>query len=134
MVTMARIDAPLRRAPGFTMIELLVVLAIVALLLTIAMPRYFNSVEAAKESALVQTLRASRDAIDHFYSDKGRYPDSLEELVDLKYLRAVPMDPVLESSTGWVLVAPSGQVKGLVQDLKSAAPGTNRDGKSFGDL
>lgn len=119
---------------GFTMIELLVVLAVVALLLTIAVPRYFHSVELAKESALVQTLKASRDAIDHFYSDKGRYPDSLDELVELKYLRAVPVDPVLESSTGWVLVPPGGQGRGLVQDIRSTAPGNNRDGKSFGDL
>ena len=116
------------------MIELLVVLAIVALLLTIAMPRYFNSVEAAKESALVQTLKVSRDAIDHFYSDKGRYPDSLEELVDRRYLRSMPVDPMLDSSTGWVLVPPQGEAKGLVKDIKSAAPGNNHDGKSFGDL
>ncbi len=123
-----------RGTRGFTMIELLVVLAIVALLLTIAMPRYFNSVQAAKESALVQTLKASRDAIDHFYSDKGRYPDSLDELVDQRYLRSMPVDPVLESATAWVLVPPNGQTKGLVQDIKSAAPGNNRDGKPFGDL
>jgi len=122
------------RIRGFTLIELLVVLAIVALLLTIALPRYFNSLEAARESALVQTLRASREAIDRFYSDKGRYPDSLQELVDKRYLRTLPVDPMLENTNAWIIVAPSAEAKGMVQDLRSGAPGTNRDGKPLGDL
>ena len=116
------------------MIELLVVLAIVALLLTIALPRYFNSLEVAKESALVQTLRASREAIDHFYSDKGRYPDSLQELVDKRYLRSLPVDPMLENTTAWIIVPPNAEAKGLVQDIRSGASGTNRDGKPWGEL
>ena len=133
----SRLAARLERragAPGFTMIELLVVLAIVAMLLTIAMPRYFSSVDAAKESALIQTLTASRNAIDHFYSDKGRYPDSLQELVDKRYLRSLPMDPILGNTSEWLLVAPQSDVKGLVQDIRSSAPGKNRDGKPFIDL
>ena len=136
MVKRAALVAMRSRRPraGFTLIELMVVLAIVALLLTIAMPRYFQSVDAARESALVQTLKASRDAIDNFYRDKGRYPDSLQELVDAKYLRALPKDPITESSTNWALTPPQGEAKGLVQDLKSTAPGVSRDGKPFGEL
>ena len=136
MVRRAAAVAMRSRRPrlGFTLIELMVVLAIVALLLTIAMPRYFQSVDAARESALVQTLKASRDAIDNFYRDKGRYPDSLQELVDAKYLRALPKDPITESSTNWALTPPQGETKGLVQDLKSTAPGVSRDGKPFGEL
>ena len=135
MVSPAHKSRPWHRIPpGFTLIELLVVLAVVALLLTIAMPRYFGSVEAAKESALVQTLKVTRDAIDHFYADKGRYPDSLEELVDQKYLRSMPVDPMVDSSTGWVLVPPSSEQKGLLRDIRSTAPGIGRDGKSFTDL
>ena len=123
-----------RRRAGFTLIELLVVLAIVALLLTIAMPRYFQSVDAARESALVQTLKASRDAIDNFYRDRGRYPETLQELVDAKYLRALPKDPITDSTSTWVLTPPQGDIKGQVQDIKSAAPGIARDGKPFGEL
>jgi general secretion pathway protein G len=119
---------------GFTLIELLVVMAIVAMLLTIAMPRYFSSVDTARESALVQTLKASREAIDNFQRDRGRYPDNLQELVDLKYLRSVPRDPLTESTTTWVLIPPQGDAKGLVYDLKSAAPGVARDGRPFADM
>lgn len=121
-------------ARGFTLIELMVVMAIVALLITIAMPRYFASVDAARESALVQTLKATRDAIDRFQQDKGRYPDTLQELVDTRYLRALPRDPLTESTTTWVLVAPPAEQKGLVYDIKSAAPGSGRDGRAFGEL
>jgi general secretion pathway protein G len=122
------------RVRGFTLIELMVVMAIVALLVTIAMPRYFASVDAARESALVQTLKATRDAIDRFQQDKGRYPDTLQELVDTRYLRALPRDPLTESTTTWVLVAPPAEQKGLVYDIKSAAPGSGRDGRPFGEL
>lgn len=122
------------RPQGFTLVELLVVLAIVALLLTIAAPRYFASLEAAKDAALVQTLRNTRSAIDHFYGDKGRYPESLDELVEKRYLQALPLDPILESAQSWLLLAPDDDSKGRVRDLKSTAPGVNQDGRLFSEL
>jgi general secretion pathway protein G len=136
MVTRSRIFAFVRmgRRKGFTLVELLVVLAIVALLLTIATPRYFRSLELARESALTQTLRASRDAIDRFYGDKGRYPESLEELVETRYLRSLPMDPIVESATAWAIVPPIGEVKGQVQDIKSTAPGQSLEGQPFSEF
>lgn len=119
---------------GFTLIELLVVMAIVALLLTLALPRYFQSIDASKETVLVENLRVARDAIDKFYSDTGRYPDSLEELVEKKYLRSMPYDPVVESSERWQITAPPGDLKGNVYDLRSAAEGAARNGKPLGEL
>lgn len=119
---------------GFTLIELLVVLAIVALLLTIAVPRYFQGIEVAKETILIENLRLTRETIDKFYSDTGRYPESLEELVERKYLRGVPFDPLTDSSTTWVLVAPEDAGRGAVYSIRSGAAGNTRGGKPFAEL
>ena len=89
---------------GFTLIELLVVLGIIALLLTLAVPRYFPSVDKTKETILADNLRSTRAIIDQFYGDTGRFPDSLEQLVEKKYLRAVPIDPITEQNDSWVIV------------------------------
>mgnify|MGYP000846772762 CR=1 FL=1 len=118
---------------GFTLVELLVVMAIVALLLSIAAPRYFGHLERAREAALVQTLAVTRDAIDKFYGDTGRYPRDLEELVAARYLREVPLDPLLERRDAWELRPPRGGGDG-VEDLRSLAPGTARDGRAFSAL
>jgi general secretion pathway protein G len=128
------VNLMLRKKSGFTLIELLVVLAIVALLLTIAVPRYFQTIDASKEKILAENLHATRDAIDKFYGDTGRYPDALEELVEKRYLRSMPVDPITDSTTTWILIPPEEQFKGSVYDLKSGAQGNNADGKPFGDL
>lgn len=119
---------------GFTLIELLVVLAIVALLLTLAMPRYFQSIETSKETILIENLRITRETIDKFYLDTGRYPESLEELVEKKYLRSVPVDPITDSATTWLTTPPDETYRGHVYDLHSGAPGNTRDGKPFAGL
>ena len=87
-----------RRPRAFTLIELLVVLGIVALLLTLAVPRFFPSIDSTKETILLENLRNTRAIIDQFHADTGRYPESLEQLVEKKYLRELPMDP--RSTTG----------------------------------
>ena len=119
---------------GFTLIELLVVLAIVALLLTLSFPRYFQSIDSAKEAILLDNLRITRQTIDKFYGDTGRYPKSLDELVDKKYLRALPVDPITDSAATWIIVPPDDTEKGKVYNLKSGAPGNNKDGKPYADL
>jgi len=123
-----------KRASGFTLIELLIVLAIIALMLTLAVPRYFQTIDASKETILAENLHATRDAIDKFYGDSGRYPETLAELVDRRYLRAMPVDPITESTTTWVIVPPDDQFKGNVYDIKSGAPGNDRNGQAFGSL
>lgn len=121
------------RRRGFTLIELLVVLGIVALLLTLAVPRYFPSVDAAKEAMLADNLRTVRETLDKFYGDTGRYPDSLDELVEKKYLRALPRDPITDSTSTWVLVAPEQGIRGSVGSIKSGAPGSGRNGKAYAE-
>lgn len=117
-----------RNPKGFTLIELLVVMAIVALLLTIAMPRYFQNIDKAKEVVLKENLKIARETIDKFYGDTGRYPNSLEELVEKRYFRSLPIDPITESSTTWLIIQPEDISKGNVYNIKSAAVGAGVDG------
>jgi len=128
---MARLNPA--RSRGFTLIELLVVLAILVLLLTLAAPRYFSGVDRAKEAALKQDLAVVREAIDKFYGDQQRYPESLAELAERKYLRSVPVDPLTESVDTWAIVPPAGDLPGAVYDLHSGATGNAADGSAYAD-
>lgn len=119
--------------PGFTLIELVIVMAVIALLLSLAMPRYFNSVEKSREAVLRENLSLTRGALDKYYGDNGKYPDTLDQLVSRKYLRSLPLDPITDSSATWVIVAPDVPENGGVFDLRSGAPGTARDGTEYKD-
>ena len=118
---------------GFTLVELLVVMAIIATLLTLAVPRYFGSVEKSKEAVLKQNLATLRDSLDKYYGDTGRYPDSLDDLVTKKYIRSIPLDPLTESASTWVLIPPVDPGKGAVYDVKSGAQGKASDGTAYGE-
>lgn len=120
-----------RRGRGFTLIELLVVLAIVAMLLTIAVPRYFSSLDNARETALRQNLSVMRDAIDHYNGDLGRYPGNLQDLVAARYLRNIPPDPITGATDQWVTDAVTEPGKTGVRDVRSGAPGNARDGTPY---
>jgi general secretion pathway protein G len=122
-----------RPRSGFTLIELLVVMAIIALLLSLAIPRYFGSLERSKEAVLREDLYQLRDAIGKYYGDKGKYPESLDALASEKYLRKVPVDPITESATTWVVVAPEDPQKGGVYDVKSGAQGKATDGSVYAE-
>ncbi len=122
-----------RTKSGFTLIELLVVMVIIATLLTIAVPRYFSSVEKSREAVLHQDLALMREALDKYYGDNGRYPDALQDLVSKKYLRSLPVDPITGSSNTWLAVAPDTPEKGGLYDIKSGAPGNARDGSEYKD-
>lgn len=116
---------------GFTLIELLVALTIIALLLSLVTPRYFGTLTRAEESVLKENLYLLRDALDKHFADTGLYPATLEELVTKKYLRNIPPDPITQSTTTWIVIAPTDPKLGAVYDIKSGAKGNGRDGKPY---
>jgi general secretion pathway protein G len=118
------------RRAGFSLVELLVVMAALALLLSLAYPTYVKQVDRARDAVLRHNLNSLREAIDRFYADHARYPQDLTELVDRRYLRQVPLDPVTDRADTWVVLLPSGAA-GRVFDVKSGALGLAMDGSSY---
>lgn len=123
----------LKKNLGFTLIELLVVLAIVALLASVAVPKYFSSLQKSRESVLRYDLTVMRESIDKFYGDTGSYPDSLQQLVEKKYLKNIPKDPITQSLETWIFVSPQDGQSGRIFDVKSGAQGPSMDGSAFAD-
>lgn len=122
------------RKQGFTLIEMLVVMAIIGTLLAIVAPRYFKSLEHSRETALRQDLSVMREAIGHFYGDLNRYPENLNELVQRRYLRSIPTDPITGSSESWLAVPPPDPAQHGMYDIVSGAEGTTSDGTPYGNL
>ena len=116
----------MRTIRGFTLVELMVVLTVIALLLSVVVPDYVGRVKRAEEAVLKENLVVMRDALDKHYADAGKYPRSLDELVLKRYLRAIPADPITQSPRTWVAVPPSDPHKGGVYDVRSAAKGYER--------
>ena len=115
------------RALGFTLIELLVVMTIIAVLLTIAVPRYFHTLDRSRETVLRQDLSVMREAIDKHFGDYGQYPDSMTALVERRYIRAVPVDPFTRSADGWQMVVSEDADHPGIRDVHSAAEGKGSD-------
>lgn len=128
-----------RRAErGFTIIELMVVMTVIVTLATIAMVQYRQSVQFAKESVLKDDLFKLRDAIDQYYADKNQYPPTLDDLVSSGYIRAMPKDPITNSTSTWQAVPaepdPSNpSVAPGVYDVKSGADVAAMDGSRYAD-
>jgi general secretion pathway protein G len=126
-----------KRQSGFTLIELVIVLAVIGILLSIAIPVYQKSVEHARESALKQDLATLRSAIDQYTLDKEKAPQSLDELISAGYLRQIPKDPMTNSATTWQvvqdenLIASADQETGGIVDIHSGATGTSSEGTAY---
>jgi len=131
-----------RHRTGFTLIELLVVLAIVALLLSIVAPRTIDHIERARETTLKASLKEMRSALDQFEADLGHPPATLEELVQRRYLRELPIDPLTERRDTWLALSPAETTPADAQalqtpsadaevDVRSGAEGTGRDGTPY---
>jgi general secretion pathway protein G len=126
------------RDRGFTLIELLVVISLIMILASVSLNMYRNSVVYAREAALRSDLFFMRDAIDQYYADKGKYPESLEALVSESYIRQVPQDPFTNSTTTWQTVqaeATPGTVSTSpgIYDVKSGSDMTAMDGSRYAD-
>lgn len=108
-----------RSRHGFTLIEMLVVMTLIALLLTLAVPRYFTALDNGRHRVQQQNIATLRDAIDKFNADQGHYPDTLEDLVLKRYLRQIPLNPMTEAAD-WVVIAPANPEMGAVYDVQAA--------------
>ena len=116
----------MKRLTGFTLVELMVVLAIIALLLSVVVPHYMGRLQRAEEAVLQENLQVMRDALDKHYADAGKYPTSLDELVTKRYLRSIPKDPFTQSATTWTPVPPTDPKRGGIFDIHSSAKGYER--------
>ncbi len=119
------------RSRGFTLIELLVVLAIIGMLLMIAVPRYYHTLQRSRETILRHDLSVMRDAIDKYYGDRGGYPQALPSLVDKRYLRAIPVDPITQSAATWVVVDSTDPDHPGMRDVHSGSDKTSINGTAF---
>lgn len=117
---------------GFTLVELLLVLFVIALLASLVAPVVTGSIQRARESSLKEDLHVMRKAIDDFYSDTGRYPESLAQLVEKRYLRKVPADPMTDKVETWIVVNGEGKDTG-VMDVRSGSEEKSPDGVPYRD-
>ena len=123
----------LRTRRGYTLIEMLIVLSIISILATMAMPSFQKSLIRAKETNLRRTLFIMRDTIDQFYADHGRYPNSLEDLETEKYVRQIPIDPFTGQSDTWITIPPEGFAEGNVYDVHSGSDKVGLEGVPYNE-
>lgn len=139
-MTAQRLDPlnPKRSPGGFTLLELIIVLAIITILLSIAIPAFQMVIYRAEETVLKQNLYLMRRQIEQFAADRERYPRSLQELVDEGYLREIPVDPITNSTETWQEIGEEGPPLGGenqpgIKDVKSGAEGESTDGTPYSE-
>lgn len=125
-----------RSSRGFTLIELLVVVAIIGILAGVVVGQYQRSIVKAKEAVLKENLFRTRDSINQYFADKGKYPYDLQTLVDEHYLRSMPMDPITESDSTWYEIPADLDDADIslepgIADIQSGADGVALDGSSY---
>ena len=126
------------RARGFTLIEVLIVITLIVVLASVGMPIYRNSVHRAQEATLKENLFRMNDAIDQYYADKNKYPQSLQDLVSDGYLRSIPEDPMTDSADTWVTVPAEPDPNNPatepgVYQVKSGSDRTAMDGSLYSE-
>jgi len=107
-------------------------MAIIATLLTIAVPRYVRSLQRSREAVLMQDLTTLRESIDKFYGDTGKYPQTLAVLVEKRYLRSIPVDPIARAADRWIVVSSDDPEDSGVKDVRSGAEGMGENGVPYG--
>lgn len=110
----------LNREGGFTLIELMIVMLIIGILASIAIPSYLASLKSAKEAVLKEDLHVMRDAIDSYTMDKGKAPQSLDDLMQSGYLKSIPTDPMTHSNDTWVTATDD-----TLESIDQSEPGIN---------
>ena len=125
-----------RRDGGFTLLELMVVMAIIAVLAMVAVPVFTSAIRNAKEAALKEDLHVMRDAIDSYTMDKNKAPQSLDDLVQSGYLKTIPIDPMTESRDTWVTSSDDSysdvdQTDTGINDVHSGSDATGSDGQPY---
>lgn len=127
---------------GFTLIELIIVIALIGILATLVIPNLKQTPQRAREAVLQTDLHTFRDVIDQFYADRGHYPEELEDLVKKGYLRAIPKDPITNSTESWQLVFSdeagqeddiTGEDRRGIYDVKSGSGGVGLNGTAYSE-
>ncbi len=118
---------------GFTLLEMLIVMALIGILVTIAAPSFQRSIIRARETSLKHTLFVFRDVIDQYYADHGKYPETLETLAEEHYIREIAKDPFTGFSDTWVLIPPEGEETDGVYDVHSGSDRVSLDGVPYNE-
>ena len=122
-----------KKNQGFTLIELMIVISIIAILMTMAMPNYAVYTLRGKEAVLKENLATEREVLDHFKADTGSYPENLQDLVEKQYIKSVPQDPMTHSSETWILIPPINEEETGIYDIHSGSDLVGLNGTPYNE-